>query len=155
MTEILREAAALEPHRRQRVLTQMAIFSGLRGASEELRMEVKRMGLTIDIEKHAFLREIRDDAEAKGRAEGKAEGMAAIVTGMIAARFGQVPGWAAAQIAAAGVDELVRVANRLGSSATVEAAFRDCPIAARPRTSRHRSGDGSAPPRCTPIPPQD
>jgi hypothetical protein len=131
MREILEATSHLEAGERQRALTQTAILSGLRSVSGQLTMELKRMGNTIDIEKHEFLKELRDSAMAAGRAEGRAEGkaegtvagMAAIVRGQIEARFGELPKWARTRLGEATAAELERWAKGILRASTLESVF--------------------------------
>jgi hypothetical protein len=123
MREILEATSHLEAGERQRALTQMAILSGLRSVSGQLTMELKRMGNTIDIEKHEFLKELRDSAMAAGRAEGKVAGMAAIVSGLIEARFGELPKWARTRLGEATAAELERWAKGILRASTLESVF--------------------------------
>ena len=74
LREILIKANRLKGSARQRLLTQMAVLSGLRRVSERLTMEFKGMGIQLEIDQNVFLRDIRDSALAQGRAEGKAVG---------------------------------------------------------------------------------
>ena len=56
-----------------RLPAQIGALSGLRRLSKKLKMEVEKMGMYIDIEENVFLKDIRDQGVARGRAEGKAE----------------------------------------------------------------------------------
>jgi hypothetical protein len=61
-------------------------------------MELKAMGISVDIDQNVFSRDIRDSAKAaglaEGRAEGKMEGMVTIVRDLLETRFGPLPRWA-------------------------------------------------------------
>jgi hypothetical protein len=83
--EIVSRAKRLKGERRQRVLAQLAVISGLRGASEQLKMELKNMGL-IDIEKNVILKEIR------------LQGRSSIVQDQLEQKFGRLPAWAKARL---------------------------------------------------------
>jgi hypothetical protein len=73
--EIARQAAGLKGNARQRVLAQLAVLSGLRGLSDQARMEMKNMGsLHFDIRDNVILYEIWKEVMAEGLAKGKAEG---------------------------------------------------------------------------------
>ena len=97
MDEIIRRANALPAVERQRVLTQMAILAGLRGRSEGLTMKLNNMGVNIEIEKNFFLKGIRDNALA----QGKAEGMSLILGSQLESKFGPLPEWALSRLQSA------------------------------------------------------
>ena len=98
LREIVERANGLPEPQRRRVLTQMAILAGLRGASKRLKMEMEHMGLSLDIQENVFLKEIYESGEAKGkvegRVEGRVEGMVALLREQLAAKFGPLPQWA-------------------------------------------------------------
>jgi predicted transposase YdaD len=120
LREIIRKANALPAPHRQRALTQMAILSGLRGASERLTMELKAMGISVDIDQNVFLKDIRDSAKAVGMAEGRVEGMVAIVREQMETRFGPLPKWARERLAKASPAQAERWAKKVLTAATVE-----------------------------------
>ena len=60
---------------------------------------------------------------AQGRAEGRAEGRAALITKLLAARFGPLGDDMRHRIAAASIDELDAIGERLLSAATLEEAL--------------------------------
>jgi predicted transposase YdaD len=105
-------------------LTQLAILAGLRGASEQLTIEFKAMGVYVEIEKNAFLRNIRDDALAEGRAqgqvEGRAQGMIAILRNLLLAKYGRLPRWAEQRLAKATPAQAERWATRVLTAGTLE-----------------------------------
>lgn len=113
--QIIDRLVALGGARRQRALAQLLILSGLRGMSRQIRMEVKRMGVMIDITKNEFLLDIRRE----GIAEGKAE----LMREMLEARFGRLPRWAAARIAKASPQEFGLWAQRVVAARTLEEAI--------------------------------
>lgn len=121
---IVGKANRLRGARRQRVLTQMAVLSGLRGASKQLTMELKTMGIQVDINKNEFLRDIRDSALAQGRAEGRAagrvEGQSAVLLTQLEDRFGRVPGWAKDRIARGTAAQTQRWARKVLRAETLE-----------------------------------
>ncbi len=112
LRKIVREANRLPPHERKRAFTQMALLSGLRGASEQLTMEMKSMGISLAIEKNVFIR----DAYESGRAEGKVE----LVRGMLEAKFGPLPRWAQGRLRKATSDDLQSWAKKTLTSSTLE-----------------------------------
>src|SRR5258708_34023798 len=73
--EIARRAGELAPPARVRALVQLTLLSGLRGVSEQLKMEMKNMGSgIIDVRKNAILRDWMEEAKAEGREEGREKG---------------------------------------------------------------------------------
>ena len=52
------------------------------------------MGVYIDIEKNVFLRNLRDNAFAQGRAEGKAEEASVALRRLLGLKFSPLPKWA-------------------------------------------------------------
>ena len=76
LRQILRAAKRLRGHARQRVLVELTVFSGLRHAENRLKMEMKSMELTLDVEKHPILRDILHQGQAQGLAQGRAKGVA-------------------------------------------------------------------------------
>jgi predicted transposase YdaD len=99
---------------RERALVQLSVLAGLRHLSSRLRMELKAMAITIDIEKNAILKEILDKGRAEGRAEGRVEGRAEgevkgranALVNVLRTRFDRVPRWAQERIAKATAERL-------------------------------------------------
>ncbi|MBY0505922.1 MAG: hypothetical protein K2X03_18545 [Bryobacteraceae bacterium] len=98
---ILRQANRLPPEARERALSHLYVFSGLRRMSNQLRMEMKAMGITIDIEKNSILKDTRDSALAAGRMEGRMEGRVEGFAKLLEVRFGELPTWAQERLARA------------------------------------------------------
>ena len=102
MGEIILRANVLPEAERQRVFTQMLILAGLRGVSERLTIELNTMGVYVEVEQNAFLRDLRDTSIAQGRAEGKVEGKAEgkaeeaclILRRLLELKFGPLSNWA-------------------------------------------------------------
>ncbi len=80
LREIVERASRLRGPKREKVLAQLAMLSGLRRLAGKLTMELNDMGIAKYVDDHAFLRQIRAKAlaegEAKGLAEGEAKGLA-------------------------------------------------------------------------------
>jgi hypothetical protein len=151
LREIVERAARLPEEDRQRALAQMAVLSGLRRVSEALTMEVRAMGLTVDIEKNAFLRDIRDAAILQGRQEGleagreegreegleagREEGLeagreAGVLQGtaktlerLLETKFGPLPKWAKTRLSEATASQLDRWTIKVLAAATLEEAI--------------------------------
>ena len=116
MREIVRKANALPEVERQRVLTQMVILAGLRGVSEGLTMELKNMGVYVEIEKNVFLKELRDSALA----QGKAEGMGFLLQSLLESKFGPLPRWAVNRVQNAAAAHVETWAQKVFRSDTLE-----------------------------------
>jgi predicted transposase YdaD len=119
MREILRKANELPEPQRRRVFTQMAILSGLRGASEQLTMEMNSMGVYVEIESNAFLRNIRNSALAEGRNEGRVEGGASIVRRLLQSKFGPLPVWARQRLENATAEQAEQWSDRVLTARTL------------------------------------
>lgn len=65
----------------------------------------------------------RAEGKVEGKAEGKAEGRADLVCRQLALRFGVLPPNAAALIAAATIEELDAIGERLFTAPTLDAAL--------------------------------
>jgi predicted transposase YdaD len=129
LREIARRAAGLSEHERVRVLTQLVLLAGLRGVSENLKMELSHMGSsTIDIRKNVILREIWEQGEAEGIvkgkaqgvAEGRAEGKAELLLNLLRHKFGTVPKWAAERVRNARPAQLERWSHKILTAASLE-----------------------------------
>lgn len=127
---ILEHAQALEEPERSRVFTQIALLAGLRGASEQFRMEMKAMGVHVDIEQNVVLKEIYDTGFEKGSLQGRELGlqqgrqnMAKLLCRLVEQRFGPLPEWASARILGASNAEIEQWASQVLSAPTLEAAL--------------------------------
>lgn len=131
MRQIIGQACQLPEPERRRVLARMAVLSGLRGASERFRIEVKAMGVNIDFEENVILKEIYDTGFEKGREEGiqrgiergLERGMVKILRRQVEERFGPLPDWASARIQGASPTEIEQWASRVITAPTLEAAL--------------------------------
>ena len=81
---------------------EVGALSGLRRLSKKFKMEVKKMGVYIDIEENVFLKDIRDQGLARGRAEGKAE----TLREQLEMKFGSLPVWARERLNAGRADQM-------------------------------------------------
>lgn len=144
LREIIIRASELPSPIRERVLAQIGVLSGLRRLSGKFTMEVKTMGITVDIDKHVFLREIRQAALAEGKAEGIAEGKAEgkaegiaegkaegiaegaakgkleVLEYLLENRFGAVPAWAKARLDRATPAQIERWVKKAITAETLE-----------------------------------
>ncbi len=88
---------------RGRLLTQLALLSGLRGVSNELRMELKAMGSGyVDVESNPILMDWMEEASEKARRKEAAK----LLRIWLESRFGSLPAWAEERLNVAGTDEL-------------------------------------------------
>jgi len=115
LPEIARRVVSLDEAERERILTQMALLSGLRNMSKKLRMEMKAMGsLRAQFQNNVFLQEWYEEATAKGVAAGMAEGiakgesfgMAKVLRGQLLVKFGRIPRWAERRLKTAQAEEI-------------------------------------------------
>lgn len=128
MREIIVEASLLEGAARQRVLSQMVVLAGLRRVSGQLKMEYRRMRLSMSIEENVFLKDAfesgiakgKAEGMAKGKAEGIAEGQAGLFHDMLEDRFGALPKWAAERVLKATPAEIKRWSKRVLRAHTLE-----------------------------------
>ena len=124
LNEIVQAANRLPAHQRQRVFTQLAILAGLRGASERLTMEFNTMGISVEINENAFLKNIHDSAIAKGREigreEGRSEGAIHVLRGLLQDKFGGLPKWAAKRLDAATSSQADLWTHRILRAETLE-----------------------------------
>ena len=120
LRQILAQVHRLPEPDRKQVLTQMSILAGLRGAPERFKMEMDNMGLYITIEDNVILRDIHEQGRQQGMEQGMEQGrhgMAATILRRLAEqRFGPLPAWADACIAAASAAELEQWAGNIFSA---------------------------------------
>ncbi|MEZ5352777.1 MAG: hypothetical protein R2762_09095 [Bryobacteraceae bacterium] len=74
--KIIARASRLAEPRRARVLTQMALLSGLRGASELPIMEFRAMGISVERRENVFLKNAYETGQIEGEKRGEARGEA-------------------------------------------------------------------------------
>jgi len=129
LAEIVRCAAQLNPVERNRALTQITLLCGLRRLSGKFRMEVRRMGMAIDLRENVILREFYEEALAKGRSEGRteglAEGSARVVRDLLQSKFGPLPATVQQLLARASMSDVERWATRILKADTLDAVFAD------------------------------
>ena len=75
VVRILRRIKQLPLAEQKEAVLQLLILSGLRGLTELVREEAKRMPLSIDIHENEFLDGIYKDARREGRQEGRRKGL--------------------------------------------------------------------------------
>ena len=114
--EIIAKAMTLPAARRDRVLAQLIVLSGLRRVAQEVKMEVEQMGVQIDIEENEFLREIF----ARGEASGAARGAAAMLHDLLETKFGALPAWAGARLETASAGQIQVWSRKVLTAGTLE-----------------------------------
>jgi predicted transposase YdaD len=117
--EIIRQACELPELERNRVLTQMAVLAGLRQLSARFTMEVRNMGVYVEVEKNEFLREIRDSGIELGRTQG----MESLLKSQLEARFGPLPRWASDRLVSATPEQIQHWALQLVTANSLEAVL--------------------------------
>ena len=105
---IAKRAAALSGTERQRVLTQLAVFSGLRRMTGRLKMEWKNMGSTTDFYQNEFVKDIVRDTEVK------------TLRTLLAIRFGDLPVWVDDRLAKATSAQAQRWLRKIVAAETLE-----------------------------------
>jgi hypothetical protein len=106
--EIVRRANELRGPERQRVLAQLVLLCGLRQLTGRLTMELKTMGVTIDIAKNEILRDLVRD------------GQTSIVRGQLEAKFCKLPKWVDGRMANPKLSDVERWSKRLLTAETLE-----------------------------------
>ena len=128
-------------------MIQLAALSGLRGLSEQVRMEMKTMGsMQLDTRDNVILREVWEEVMAEGLAAGEARGEAkGEVTGMMMAlrsvlqtKFGRVPKWAEDRLKKAKRPQIERWLNKIVVAQTLEGASARSRIFIRCKPRSHR-----------------
>jgi hypothetical protein len=79
-------------------------------------MELKAMGISVDIDQNVFLRDIRDSA----RAAGVSEGMITILRELLETKFGPLPRWAQEKLAKTTPAQAERWAKKVLTAGTFE-----------------------------------
>ena len=132
LAEILLRAAKLRPESRSRVMVQLAVFSGLRGLSNQVRMEMDTMGtIPLEFRDNVFLREVWEQVMSEGLAKGKAiaeaeaevVGMMKILHLQLLTKFGRVPRWAEQRLKKASKVQLERWSKKFITAQTLDAVI--------------------------------
>ena len=136
LAEIAERAEGLSDRERSRVMVQLVVLSGLRGLSEQVKMEMKAMGsLQFKIRDNVILREVWDTVmseglakgeargEAKGEAKGETVGMVKILRTMLQTKFGRVPKWADQRLEKANKTQIERWSKKFVAAETLEAVI--------------------------------
>lgn len=145
--EIVRRIAKLPKPQRDKALVQLALLAGLRKLSGKVRMEVRKIGMIIDISDNVIVQEWRQDAIAEGlaeglakglekgltegrakgltegRAKGLAEGQRKLVIEQLQQKFGRLPAWARERLDAGKPVQMERWGKKLLTAKTLEQVF--------------------------------
>ena len=116
---ILERIAEGQPGERDLALAELLILARLRQLSGELKREVKKMPILLDIMDD----EIFGPVIRKGLAQGRVEGQVEILLSQIQKRFGRIPPAVGQRIAASKPAQLKRVALRLLDAQRIEDLF--------------------------------
>jgi hypothetical protein len=114
--EILRRVKRLRPDVRERVAAQIVVLSGLRRLEGRVQLEMKNMGVAIDVENNPLLAKWHREAMDKGRSEG----MAALVTRLLSEKFERLPKWAQRRVDSGSPKQLERWATRVLTADSLE-----------------------------------
>jgi predicted transposase YdaD len=116
---ILERIAEGQPGERDRALAELLILARLRQLSGELKREVEKMPILLDIMDD----EIFGPLIRKGLAQGRVEGQVEMLLNLIQKRFGRVPPPVSQRIAALKPAQLKRVGLRLLDAQRIEDLF--------------------------------
>ncbi len=116
---ILERIAAGQRQERDRALAELLILARLRRLSGELKREVEKMPILLDIMDD----EIFGPAIRKGLRQGRVEGQVEMLFSLIEKRFGRIPPAVAQRIAALKPAQLKRVGLRLLDAQRIEDLF--------------------------------
>jgi predicted transposase YdaD len=101
--KILRRIARLPEKERLDRITQLLILSNLRKLQVTVEEEVKKMPITVNLMEIEVFRNAFLDGAKQGKKEGKKLGEQQLLQRQLEHRFGKLPKWALAQLAAADV----------------------------------------------------
>ncbi|MEZ5401594.1 MAG: hypothetical protein R2729_18115 [Bryobacteraceae bacterium] len=132
LPEIVRRAGRLRGAVRERLMAQLLVLSGLRGLPGKVELEMKHMGVVIDVRKNPvlmrYLRDAREEGREEGREQGReaglVEGRRAMLADQLADLFGPLPGWSSDRIAPASVQQLETWARGLRTADSLEQVIR-------------------------------
>jgi len=127
------EIESMEPARREDIVTEFLLISGLRSLESWVLERARRlMPLSIDVVLNnkvlgpAFRRHLEEGHEKgrmEGRMEGRVEGEVAILRRLLQARFGPIPSTIEQRLLTASEADLNLIADRALSAASLEDLF--------------------------------
>ena len=103
------------------MLESMSVLGGLRYGKKEVFAERLAKMTTEEIFQDTY---IYQEALEKGEAKGLAKGERQMLTRQVTARFGPLPAWASAKIAAAGIESLEAWSVQLLTANSLEESLR-------------------------------
>ena len=113
--DILRKAAAVKDTRRDWLLAKILILSGLRGVAGRVELELKRMGVVIDVTKNPVL--------MRWSREFHVEGMHQVLHVQLETKFGPLPKWAGDRMSKVTPSQIERWAKKVLTADTLEAVL--------------------------------
>lgn len=121
---VLERIAMLPEPGRRAAFAEFLIISGLRQrVGQTIKEEAQKMPVLNDILSHEVIGPAILEGLQKGRQEGLQEGRQEVVRRLMEKRFGPVPNWAEARLAALSGSELDEVAVRLLDVGSLEELF--------------------------------
>ncbi len=120
---VMRRIGLLPPGEREDALRTFLILSGMRGLAAAVEHERTHMPVTFDIMDNEVLGPVLRRGLEQGREEGQEQGTRMILLAMLQRRFGALPPWAEARLAAASPTHLHDLALRLLDAKTLEELF--------------------------------
>ena len=126
--EIVSRVNALPQSQREKALVQLILLAGLRNLSQRLQLEVRKVGMVIDVSKNVIVQQWWKDATTqglekgleKGREEGRAEGQRQLLTKQLRSKFGRVPVWARQRVDHATSAQLEKWAEKILTASAIE-----------------------------------
>jgi predicted transposase YdaD len=120
---ILERIAGGSPEGRDQALAELFIVAELRKLSGNVKREVEKMPILLDIMDNEVLGPVLRKGLRQGRLEGRVEGQVEILLSLIQKRFGRIPPAVAQRIAALKPAKLKRVGLRLLDAQRIEDLF--------------------------------
>jgi predicted transposase YdaD len=122
--QILERIADLEPRQRRNALAQLLVISELRDLANLVQEETRKMPILDDIMDHDVLGPVLRRGREEGRREAE-EAVRRISRRWLERRFGIVPNWVDARLAALSASELEALNDRLPEVSDVKDLFQD------------------------------
>jgi predicted transposase YdaD len=123
LRRVLKRIAEAQSEEREQALAELLILARLRRLSVELKLEVEKMPILLDIMDDEIFGPVIRKGLAQGRVEGRAEGRLEILSSLIEKRFGKIPPAVSQRMAALKPAQLKRIALRLLDAQSMEDLF--------------------------------
>ena len=120
---VLERIAGGSPDERDQALAELFILAELRKIAGNVKREVEKMPILLDIMDNEVLGPVLRKGLLQGRLEGRVEGQVEILLSLIQKRFGRIPPAVAQRIAALKPAQLKRVGLRLLDAQRIEDLF--------------------------------